>query len=265
MEAVKSMLKFSTKAGTLLLLKQHVKKSLVLEQVSFTVGQLIQAPDLITEQTIEKLGRLPLIVRSSALDEDSGTQSNAGKYLSVPNVMPGGVIEAAKRVASVFPQGDSHQILVQPMLTDVTMSGVLFTVDPNTGQHSFVINYNESGSSDSVTSGAGESLRICYVFHGHKTGNRRLDALIDASQEIMELFGSEKIDIEFAFTNNDTPIILQARPLISKLPMADKGRQEKLLSRIHTLSISATRTCKYTASCGIRRGKNPSAKFNSST
>ena len=228
------MAKFSTKAETLALLEQHVTKSNVLAQVSFTVGQLKSSPDSIARRIAETLGDVPLIVRSSALDEDSGIQSNAGKYLSIADVDPKDVIAAANKVASAFSPGEDNQILVQPMLKDITMSGVLFTVDPNTGQRAFVINYDESGSSDSVTSGAGESLRTCYVCHGHEAGNLRLDALIAASKELMQLFDTECIDIEFAFTGCDIPVVLQARPLIMKLPLADENGQTQTLSRIHS-------------------------------
>ena len=167
------MLKFSTKADTLQAVREKTKKFKVLPQVSFTVRNLIKSPESIMERITSELHSKYFIVRSSAISEDSEHQSLAGAYLSVMDVTEATLPDAVNRVMDSF--GDNNpenQILVQPMLEGVSMSGVLFTMDPNSGGHYFVINYDESSSTDSVTSGeSGTSAR--YIFHGKTIGNNQ--------------------------------------------------------------------------------------------
>ena len=222
---------FSTKANTLSLLENRVKKSKVLPQVSFTVGELNKNPGDVLKNIKSKFTKENLIVRSSALNEDSSENSLAGQYLSILNVTRDNVLEAAQKVAASYKDNlAENQILIQPMLSDITMSGVLFSVDPNTGGNYFVINYDDStGSSESVTSGEGDNLSTCYVFHGKKSGNQRLDLLIDAAEELMGLFSKPNIDIEFAFTGDGSLYFLQARPLILKKEPISFDKQKEML------------------------------------
>jgi glutamine kinase len=219
-------LRFSNKAQNLLMLSSRVAKSKVLEQMCFSTLELQTSPQTIHDRVNERFS-VPLIVRSSALSEDTPLDSKAGRYLSVPNVSPEDVIEVMNRVADSFPADEPENlILIQPMLTEIKMSGVLFTVDPNTGGNYFVINYDRSGSSDSVTSGSTNQTELFYLFHGHKSGHPYLDRLSEAACEIMELFHSSTIDIEFAFTNLDDLYVLQARPLVIKKPLASYAEQQ---------------------------------------
>ncbi|PGV66231.1 phosphoenolpyruvate synthase [Bacillus cereus] len=226
------MLNFSTKAKTLSLLENRVTKSRILPQLCFSVSDLHTSPDAVRAKVVERFD-MPLIVRSSALSEDTLLESQAGKCLSIPNVLPEDILFAMEKVKSSFEDNNpDNKILIQPMLTEITMSGVLFTIDPNTGGNYFVINYDKSGSSDSVTSGAGQDLQTCYLFHKYKSGDVYLDRLADAAYELMELFDSNTIDIEFAFTISDELYLLQARPLVMVKPLADYNQQRKSLSRI---------------------------------
>ncbi len=45
------------------------------------------------------------------------------------------------------------QIIVQKLILNVDISGVIFTKDPQTGYPYYVINYDDSGATDLVTSG----------------------------------------------------------------------------------------------------------------
>ena len=229
------MLKFSTKANTLKSMGEYVAKSRILPQVSFTIGNLLSRPEEIKKQIQTELAA-PFIVRSSALNEDTESTSLAGQYLSILNVSPDDILEAAQKVYRSYNSANpENQILVQPMLHNVAMSGVLFTIDPNTGGNYFVINYDESsGCSDSITSGKMVDFSTCYIFHGKKSGDHRLDVLADAATELMELFGKRNIDIEFAFTADGTLFILQARPLVLKVDIADIEKQSEALLRTHT-------------------------------
>ena len=228
------MLEFSTKANTLARLQPFVKKSLILPQFSFTVKELAEQPDMIEKQITAQFAGQQIIVRSSALSEDTAKESNAGRFLSLLNIQPENILTAAGKVADAFNDDNTdNQILVQPMLANIAMSGVLFTIDPNTSGNYFVFNYDETGSTDSVTSGEGGNLTTHYVFKGKKSKNMRLNHLIDAAEELIVLFSHNSIDIEFAYTNDDKLYILQARPLILTKPPVDYDSQQRNLERVH--------------------------------
>ncbi|MDR1583590.1 MAG: hypothetical protein LBS55_10120 [Prevotellaceae bacterium] len=228
-------LKFLTKAETLKLLEQNITKGKVLPQISFTVGDMQTDTAAIREKVFAAFGKHKFIVRSSALSEDSDSESQAGKYLSIQNVSIENIIEAIEKVKDSYMDNNPHnQILIQPMLDNILLSGVVFTIDPNTGGNYFVINYDaNTGSTDSVTSGQGKDLQTCYIFHGKKSDNYQLNRVVDTAQEIMDLFGIKNIDIEFAFTCNEELYILQARPLIIHRAVADLKKQSVELERAY--------------------------------
>ncbi|MDR2965737.1 MAG: hypothetical protein LBU88_08175 [Treponema sp.] len=228
------MLKFSTKAGTLKSLEPCVKKSKILPQYVINTGDLFSKPEEIKKE-VQKEFKVPLIVRSSASNEDTEKSSMAGQFLSLLNITPENIIDAAKKVYESYnDKSTDNQILIQPMLKNIDMSGVLFTVDPNTGGNYFVINYDDtSGSSESITSGQQADTSTCYIFHGKKSGNAKLDSLVEASEEIIELFGQKNIDIEFAFTKDGILYILQARPLVLQKETACIDKQRQTLERAY--------------------------------
>ena len=241
------MLQFSTKSNVLKALQGKTKRFTVLPQICFTVQDLILDPESICKQVESEFPGMSLIVRSSAIVEDTNGQSMAGKFLSVTGVLPNLVIDAANKVMDSF--GDNvhdNQIFVQPELRNISMSGVLFSVDPNNGGNYFVINYDDfSGFADTVTSGEGKNLSTCYIFHGKLSGDTRLNRLCEASQELMELFDNTNIDIEFAFTNDGSLYLLQVRPLVLKHPVADPQIQSAALMRAHNYITSCMRPHPY--------------------
>ena len=96
------MIAFRTKAQTLEALEPLVKKSRILPQIRFTVDEYRAA----RAQTIKRMEQFAdggsVIVRSSALCEDSASESKAGQFLSVADVRGAQALgEAADRVADV--------------------------------------------------------------------------------------------------------------------------------------------------------------------
>lgn len=157
-----------TKAETLARLRSLVKKSEIGDQVSFTIAEWISDRKGILQRIQEKFLGQKIVVRSSALSEDSWTSSNAGGFDSVLDVLSsdaGQVATAIERVVASY--GDSnngHQVLVQEMLRDVKVSGVVFTRTLNVGAPYYTINYDDSTSStDTVTGGSGRDLRTLVV------------------------------------------------------------------------------------------------------
>jgi phosphohistidine swiveling domain-containing protein len=173
----------------------------------------------------------PLIaVRSSAKNEDSYSKSNAGAFASVLNVSLNNDGEIERAVKSVIDSYDSNdgenEVFAQPMLQNVKLAGVAFSCDISTLAPYYVINYDESGKTDIVTSGAANTVKtyIQYKHSGRKCVNSDIDSVINAVAELELLFENRFIDVEFAVTKNGDVYILQARPVTTagrNLPYLD--------------------------------------------
>lgn len=227
-----------TKAYTLQNLQKKLQTAKVLPLVVFTVGEWADHAEKIYKDLLHNSwGKNPVIVRSSAVNEDSEKESMAGKYESVLNVVgKKAFFEAVNTVSASFGKTNvEDQIFIQPMLEHVACCGVMFTMDQNTGGNYYVINYDdETGSTSSVTSGQGEKLKTFYYFKGCtlSTGDNRLNSLITTAREIEQIFGSLALDIEFAFDSTNELYILQARPLVMLRPIQEMQTQKEKLASI---------------------------------
>ena len=168
-----------------------------------------------------------LAIRSSAADEDGQSNSAAGEYesvLNVPSYDPEKIIEAINAVIASYkkkrPLLENDEVIIQEMVQDTTMSGVIFTHDLNTGAPYYVINYDDqSGLTDTVTSGDGEySNRTLYIHRNstNKLQSDRFVKLLQAVQELELLMDSQFLDIEFALGRDLTPYLLQVRAITTQ-------------------------------------------------
>ncbi|ELH8888560.1 sugar metabolism cluster protein [Vibrio cholerae] len=209
-----------TKAETLARLRTMVKVAQIQDQVSFTVAEWKNNPANLIDKVQINLPCEKLIVRSSARSEDAFTHSNAGAYTSILNVeKEDNSLTAAIEtvIASYHNLQDDDQVLIQPMLTNVVMSGVVFTRTLEQGAPYLVINYDETGSTEGITSGQATQNS---VFYFHKKANveqvtcPKLKKLIRAIQEIETLLNYDALDIEFAVVQSGDVHIFQVRPII---------------------------------------------------
>ena len=131
----------------------------VLPQFTFTAAEWRQQRGVIVHRFSEINWSADVIVRSSCKNEDTQDTSMAGKFESVLNVCGADAFQnAVDEVICSYGEGsDDDQILVQPMLKDVKFCGVAFTLDSSTHGNYYVINYDKTGNTAAVTSGAGES------------------------------------------------------------------------------------------------------------
>jgi phosphohistidine swiveling domain-containing protein len=210
---------FSTKAGTLQALHRRLENSLICDCFVFTVAQWQSSAHELQEQIANQFSPSRIIVRSSALREDGDNASMAGAYSSIKNVDSASSGEIAAAVNSVIKSyGDDGQIdneiLVQPMIADVSMSGVVFSHDLNTGAPYYVVNYDdETGLTDTVTSGTTDTSRTLLIHRAHveRLKSPRFRALIRSVQEIEALAQPAAVDLEFAVTVEEKIYIFQAR------------------------------------------------------
>lgn len=213
---------FGTKAETLQTLQSQVTKSIILDQVTFSVQDYFEDPFAIISK-IQKEFKSPfLVVRSSALNEDTKNSSKAGNYESILKVPINHSVEVRQSIELVInsylkdgqEQNPFNQVLVQPFLNDVQMSGVVFTKNLQTSSPYYTINYDMTNNTESITSGMSEGAHtfVCYRNFSHTIDNPHLSNLLNAIQEIEQITKFDSIDIEFAIVNNRV-YILQVRPI----------------------------------------------------
>lgn len=162
-----------------------------------------------------------LAVRSSCHLEDREDDSKAGAFRSVLSVAPeANAIEAAvvEVIASYGEAVDAaDQVLVQPMVPDVAMSGVVMTRDREDGSPYYVIEYDdESGKTDSVTGGSGIVAKTVHVFRNFRNSDFDSTRLLQVAREARKvegILGSTRLDIEFCLDRAGTVHILQARTI----------------------------------------------------
>lgn len=225
-----------TKSETLQFLSEKTNTFKILPQLSFTVEEYYNgsAKDKILNSSICKS---KVVIRSSAINEDTNMNSQAGKFLSLLNVS--GIDNIYKGIESVIDSmsiesNNENQVFIQPHLEDIAMCGVIFTIDPNTLGNYYVINYDDiTGSTSSVTSGEGTNLKTFYCFRNvDRLEDLILQKIINATKDVEDLLHSEYLDIEFAVDKNDEIYIFQARPLILNKKVIDIKLQEEELGRI---------------------------------
>ena len=230
---------FGTKAETLDRLQPFLKKSRILDQVKFALSEWKNDPDCCINLIKEKFGQTSLAIRSSSLLEDGWCTSNAGKYESILGVDGTNREQLRENIQKVFDSyqdtNGMHQCLVQPLLTDVAMAGVVFTRDPETAAPYYIINYDCSGSTTGITSGTGTSHKtlVIYKYSQSRCGNSLLDAVLDSVREVETIASYDSLDIEFALNKNNEVFILQVRPLVANRKLhyfSDRDIAEELRS-----------------------------------
>ncbi len=186
--------------------------------VTFTLEAWHNRRDELIARALSELPGERLIVRSSALGEDGWLESHAGRHESVAGVHRSS--EAVGRaVDDVFASYESsdgeHQVLVQPMLEDVSIAGVVMTRTHAAFAPYYVINFDDTTHrTDAVTSGQDARTIVVHRDAGLLTNApAALSEVLQAVQNIEKLVGHDSLDIEFAVTSDDRVHILQVRPI----------------------------------------------------
>ncbi|MDD5146004.1 MAG: PEP-utilizing enzyme [Candidatus Pacebacteria bacterium] len=258
---------FGTKAETLERLRGKIKSAVVDELFIFTVGDWKEKKDKIISSIKSIFGDGPVIIRSSALTEDSLESSNAGRFKSESNVStkPNLLIKSIERVIVSYEDSNkSNQVFIQAFISNVDMSGVIFTRDINTFSPYITINYDDtSGKTDTVTSGNGRNSKTQVIFRGKKIAfkDKKINQVFNAAMELEKFFGMDALDIEFLYKDG-VAHILQVRPLTiknKKIPETKKIADvlEKVFIRIKELSLPRSDLCGDGNLYGIMPDWNP--------
>jgi phosphohistidine swiveling domain-containing protein len=212
------LLSLTSKGKTLQALAPLARYCRVLPVLMVSVGDVSRNLQTIINAIQEQIIDTYLVVRSSALAEDNLSTSNAGHFRSVLNVCRDDrkALEDALKsvVASYGACSNDEELFVQPMLGNIDMAGVAFTADADTLAPYYIINYDESGRSDTITSGqSGQSKTYIHFKRSPIPPSEPILNLICAAcRELEELSGNNCLDIEFAVSNRDV-YVLQVRPI----------------------------------------------------
>jgi len=213
---------FSTKAETLERLRSFITTAKILPQFSFTVQDFETNKEKLIEKIIALFPNQLIVVRSSALNEDSKENSMAGKYKSTLDVSTSNNFEIEKAIQETIKSynnfNEKNQVLIQPQLKNILLSGVMFTKDIDTHAPYMIINYDDyTGKTDSVTSGKGTNLKVFtyYKYHNVLPSNENLSKLILCAKELERITGNNALDIEFGITSTGI-YLLQVRPIASR-------------------------------------------------
>ncbi len=208
--------------------------------VAFTHDEWLGDPDAVQDRIRRTLPVAPLIVRSSALSEDGWTESGAGQHESLLDVAADtdSIAAAVTQVfASYRTKNLENQVLVQAMLTDVRMSGVVMTRTHAVGAPWYVVNFDDrSHRTDTVTGGA--DARTVFVHRGATElppQHADLGSVLATVRRIETLVGHDSLDIEFAVTGDAQVHVLQVRPIA--VDRAKTNIDDDAI--LHTLDASA--------------------------
>lgn len=214
-------LSFVSKAQNLLMLQTILKNAKVLPLVITNMKEIQENEDKVLESIAKLTQNNPtnlLIIRSSSKSEDSAESSNAGAFLSIPNVAPND-IETLKaslvKVGNSMPNLDD-EILIQPMLENIAMCGVATSADKDTLAPYYCIEYDKSGSNSSITDGSAKGLSFFSHKDAELPNDFALQSVIKMLKELEVLFDCPFLDVEFAIDKKQDLYCLQVRPLVIK-------------------------------------------------
>ena len=214
-----------TKAQSLKRLEEVITLSKIAPQVSFTVAEWSKKSDEIIHNIQRKFKSKKVIVRSSAISEDGFDSSNAGAYVSVLDIdvtVKKAILDSITSVIDSYEdRNPANQILVQLMIENVCVSGVIFTRTLSESAPYYVINFDDSSQeTDTITSGSSSDHKTLVISRNKAVDlenfvPQALRGLIPALQEIENLLDFKALDIEFAIGIDGEVHILQVRPLTS--------------------------------------------------
>ena len=188
-----------------------------------------------------------IIIRSAFSGEDNSGYSNAGKFLSIPN------LNSKKREKidiSIQEVLNSYNIkdvsnqyfIIQEMITKVNRSGVIFARDQKKGVPYVKINFSLQNKTDSITSGKTNGKLIYYILNKKNLLNDQINKKLH--KIIIKLIKHiNPFDLEFCIDENNKIFLLQIRKLNLKVSRNNKNNYlnslekfEKKLNKLINIS-----------------------------
>ncbi|MEH6834038.1 MULTISPECIES: PEP/pyruvate-binding domain-containing protein [Falsihalocynthiibacter] len=242
---------FGTKAETLQGLGPSLEQSIIPDFSFISVEEWVNNNESVIDTLTRRFKHKKVAVRSSAQGEDSNESTMAGEFESLLDINGGdtdSLSQAIDTIIESYPGGlelceRNHQVLIQVYVNNVSMSGVVFTQDLNTGAPYYVINYDDvSGRTDSVTSGE-QNGRTLFVHRNsqHTLNSPRFRAVLDAVAEIEAVTEIDALDIEFAVDKDNRVFLFQVRKITTQANW-NRGMALRIRDAIKSMSaFAATR------------------------
>jgi glutamine kinase len=230
---------FTSKSNVLKFLQNKVKTSQIEKIYDFTVREWESNNNLILLKIQSSFSKHKVIVRSSAMGEDSDDNSQAGSYESILNINSNSKKQldyAITKVIQSYSEKNNHdknnQILVQTQTQNIISSGVVFTRTINFGSPYFVINYEEGESTVGVTHGlVNQTIKILKNTPYSKIP-KKWKLLVKSIKELEFIFKNDSLDIEFGITKHHKIIIFQVRPITSLNKSSTQSFDSKIFTTI---------------------------------
>jgi len=247
----KNTMKNFTKAETLQYLEKKLSKSKIEQLMFFSVFDWNNEKNKIINKIIKIFDGHKIIIRSSAIGEDSSQNSEAGNYNSYQNVSLdlNGIKIAVKNVIKSYEKkgnfNNQNQILIQKQTTHVKTSGVVFTRVPENDSSYYIVDFEDSEKTDSVTKGISSNIVKIIRTAKYLQIPIKWKKLINAIKEIELITNNQNLDIEFAITKNHI-VIFQVRPLTTN--KIDKSSDMKIVNEVKKNIIKYKKLNKKTSS-----------------
>ena len=230
---------FQSKSSTLKLLKKRLKKSKIEDILDFTLDEWNTNENLILKN-IKKKFKNEIIIRSSAIGEDSKEKSHAGNYMSILNINSQSDSKVKSSIKSVINSysekgnfNEKNQILIQSQTKNIKISGVVFTKTPDMGSPYYIINYETTGATDGVTKGIVNNTIKIFRNSKLKKSKKIWNLLLSSIKEIEKIVNNDLLDIEFGITNSNQIVIFQVRPIttLNSNNIIKVAKVEKLIQK----------------------------------
>lgn len=214
---------FLSKAETLKKLSKY-EQFHIPQIYAFTVQNWRDEREMVLTHISEKFSSDPfLAVRSSCGCEDSPDSSGAGVFhsvLDVPTENINAITAAVDDVIASYGNAKAQdQVLVQPMIKNPTVTGVIMTRTLADGAPYYVINYDdESGKTDTVTGGSkiGKTVYVYRKARSDDFDSPRLASFVELARNLEEICQTDLLDIEFCLDADNVLRLLQVRPICAQ-------------------------------------------------
>jgi len=213
---------FTSKSNVLKYLQNKISHSHIEKIFDFTVKEWKLNENEILSEIESMFPKQKIIVRSSAMGEDSEENSQAGSYESVLNINTNSKPEIRYAISKVIKSYSNknnfyndNQILIQTQTQHIISSGVVFTRTIDYGSPYYVINYEEGQSTVGVTHGIiNQTIKILKNSTSKKIP-KQWKLLLKSIKELETILKNDSLDIEFGITKNHKIVIFQVRPITS--------------------------------------------------
>jgi hypothetical protein len=247
--------RFGTKAETLAAIRDRVSTARVADLIYFTVAEWRADEAGVAGRVLEKFSGRTLAVRSSALGEDGANDSQAGANTSHLDVESDAesLRIAVEAVIASYRGSPRDQVLVQPMVADVAVSGVITTHVLTDGAPYYVLDYDdESGKTDTVTGGtrASKTVLVARDADFDLVESPRVRSWLSLIRELEKICPQTALDIEFGQTHDGGLHLFQVRRITVSRNWNRAVKARVATAQKHTLGFLRERSAKRGALLG---------------